>query len=144
LLPDLPQRRLLGLLARLQLSLGQRPVVLARTVDHGDLDPASRAPMADDPSGRSDQGPDAGYGSLIHARSRGWSSLCQALGHLARARSASASSRAAISPATKDRRPDPAWARSQARALTLSWWSPSTVCRLAAALAKRSASTPTA
>ena len=59
-------------------------------------------------AGRSDQGPDAAYGSLIHARSRGWSSLCQALGHLARARSASASSRAAISPATKDRRPDPA------------------------------------
>jgi hypothetical protein len=50
LLLDLAQRRLRLGLARVELALGERPVVIGRPVDQDDLDPAALATAPDDPA----------------------------------------------------------------------------------------------
>src|SRR5512133_1445859 len=77
LLLDLAQRRLRLGLARVELALGERPVVIDRPVDQDNLHPAARATAPDDPAA----GPDDRLG---HDRPPRWiEPASQALGHRA-------------------------------------------------------------
>jgi hypothetical protein len=81
LLLDLAQRRLRLGLARVELALGERPVVIGGPVDQDDLDPAALATAPDDPAA----GPDNRFS---HDQTPRWvERASQALGHRALRRS---------------------------------------------------------
>src|SRR5439155_13743021 len=109
-------------LARLELALGKRPVVVRRPVDEQDLEPAG-CPTHDESA--------RGANEPAHAGDRRCpaASAFQALRQLPRASSAAARSRPASSPAANrargERRPAP-HSRSHRSATTASFSSPST------------------